>query len=725
MPRAHMATPSALPSSARPFRLPVAAALLAAAGLAPCAHAGPGDWSWIGGSGEWLTTNWIVDGVPMWTAPGTFGATDQVVRIGDQPGAQNDTVLLGDWEGDEFTIFLRSLYLSSGMTLDLGGSQIHTSHVTTLDDANTRLIVRPSSSPISSYDFRGQLHLGAGTHLQLDDGSSVFLDSGTSTSEGLISGLGTLRYGFDAATGLVNGGTINPSNNGGMRMIQAGAGLLDLDGYTGDGQVLLTTPFSQLRVDGTALADSFGGVLTMGSGSLLNMSLSDGWTADANSTFNVASAIVGAAAQITGGHLTFGGDLNIGGAQGALRILADTTLATSADAFLGTDDVLEFDGQTTVQGGTYELSQGARIEFDGDTTFRGGTFSTVGPTAADGLVRMNAPTVWDGDVTFEGHATQNVHATVAGVTVIDAGTFDMDGEMGTTVWEVQNALVVNADRIDAPGIVGNQFNGVMTIGGGVIGSVTLDLTDPEDSWTMAGVMSLSGIGALPVTRLAGAGVDMIGLLMVDDGLVQVTSDIDFNGADVFIAADSTLRLRGSTTIDSGTDFGNAGVLRNGRGGFMLLHSGVSLDTVGLTNDGVLRIGESGPGIAGVDRFISTDDASWAIDIGGYVAGTEHDLLVVTDGSAAIDGELVVTLADLGSGVFAPQIGDEFTILAATAGVGGAFLNDPVSIVGSLTYEWSIIYNPNTVVLRLDNIVPAPGGIAVMALAGLISRRRTR
>jgi hypothetical protein len=709
----------------RPFRGTVAAALLAAAGLATGAHAGPGDWSWAGGDGDWLTLNWMVDGNLMGAAPGTWGATDQIVRIGDLPGVQNDTVLLGNWMGDEFTMFLRNLHVSSGMTLDLGGSQIHTSYATTLEDVNTRLIVRPSSSPTSSYDFRGLLHLGAGTHLELIDGSSTFLDGGTSTSEGLVSGTGTLRYGFDAATGFVNGGTISPSNNNGLRLIQAGAGPLDLDGYTGDGQVLMATPFSQLYVDGTALSDTFGGTVTMGSGSFLEMDLSDGWTADSNSTFNVASAVVGAAAQITGGHFTFGGDLNIGGSQGAMRIIADATLTPTADAFLGADDVLEFDGQTTVEGGVYELSQGARIDFDGHTTIRGGEFASSGPAAADGAVNLNAPTTWDGTATFDGYATQNVHATVAGATVIDAGTLDMDGTMGSTVWQVESSLVVNAESIDMPAAIENHFQGVMNIRGGVLGGLTLNLANPSDSWTMAGIMSLSGIGVLPVTRLAGSDVEMTGTLMVDDGLVQVTSDVGMIGADVFIAPDSTLRMRGNTVIDSSTDFGSTGALLNGLGGKMLLHSGASLDTVGLTNAGVLRIGEAGPGMAAVDRFASTAAATWAVDIGGYLAGTEHDSLLVTGGEAILDGEIVVTLADLGAGMFDPQIGDEFKILSAIGGVSGVFDNDPVSTVGSLTYEWSVIYNASSVVLRLDNVVPAPGSIALVGLGGILAARRKR
>lgn len=188
---------------------------------------------------------------------------------------------------------------------------------------------------------------------------------------------------------------------------------------------------------------------------------------------------------------------------------------------------------------------------------------------------------------------------------------------------------------------------------------------------------------------------------------------------------STLRMRGLTVVDADTTFTGSGTLQNGVGGSMLLDTGVSLSEVGLTNSGILRIGEAGPGVAAVDRFTSVDGAIWAIDIGGYLAGAEHDLLLVTGGGASLAGVINVSLLGLGGPTFAPNIGDEFTILSALGGVSGVFSNDPVTQVGGLTYDWTVIYTPNTVVLRLDNIIPAPGSVALLGLGGLIAARRRR
>ncbi len=88
--------------------------------------------------------------------------------------------------------------------------------------------------------------------------------------------------------------------------------------------------------------------------------------------------------------------------------------------------------------------------------------------------------------------------------------------------------------------------------------------------------------------------------------------------------------------------------------------------------------------------------------------------------------LNVSLIGIGGGsTFAPSIGDEFTILSALGGVSGVFINDPVTQVGGLTYDWTVIYNPNTVVLRLDRIVPTPGSVALLGLGGLLAARRRR
>ncbi|QOI99239.1 MAG: hypothetical protein HRU70_01535 [Phycisphaeraceae bacterium] len=694
-------------------------AMLIAAGAAGPLRADV--WSWNAGNGMWMTAgNWLPNSVPG-IDPFVFND----IRIGDLPGVGNSTVLMNNAAGGGALAF-HLLSLSSGMTLDMNQRQLGSlTGATSLMGANTRLIVR-SSTGLNFHDFSTNLMtMGLGTHLQLVDDGRV--RASTLHSRGLISGTGTIHVqGGGPQISLQNSGTIAGSSNGGLTFIQEGAGRFDLDGLGVEepefGQLSLASPFSVLTFQGDQLSDFFSGTVTMGSGSLLNMNMTNGWTADAMSTFNVSSGIAGAAAQIAGGHFTFGGDLNIGGTHGHLRVLADATLLTHADVFLGNDDRLEFDGVTAVQGGTFNLSQGGRIDFDGATQIGGGTFTMAGDSPAQGVVNFNGVTQWSGTTTFNGVARQMGNASVGSPTTINATVFDMDGN-NSTAWTINHGLTVNAQAIE----IGSQsFDGTLNLNAGAVGRLTVVLADPDDAWTMNGTLNLAGLGGLTTTRLAGSRVIVSGDVNMGAGIAQITADADLRGATVGIAANGNLRMRAQSTVDADTVFLGTGVLQNGVGAAMTLNSGVSLGLVGLVNEGLLNIGEAGPGVASVDRFSNTGSAALSIGIAGRIAGAEHDLLIVSGGAALLDGLLRIELLPVGGGAtFTPTIGDEFVIISALGGVGGAFTNDPVTLVDGLTYEWTVIYNPNTVVVRLDGIVPTPGGLALLALGGLISARRRR
>jgi hypothetical protein len=368
----------------------LASAVALAAGLATPVTADV--WSWNAGDGNWMTaSNWSPNSVPGFDLFETYD-----IRFGNLPGVQNSTVLLNSPAAGG-GLRVHELLIASGMTLDMNGSQLGglTASVL-LTGNNSRLIVRASPG-FNFHDFTAsEMTLNQGTHLQMADNGRA--RTGVLSSNGVISGTGTLHIqGQEPERSLLNNGIITGSSGGGLTIIQEGIGRLNLDGTGAEGpergQLSLASPFSVLTFQGDQLHDFFSGTVTMGSGSLLNMNMSNGWTADGNSTFNVSSSIAGAAAQIDGGHFTFAGDLNIGGTHGHLRVLADATLHIAADVFLGNDDRLEFDGDTTVDGGLYNLSQGGRIDFDGATAIGGGTFNLVGNTPAQGAVSFNADTV--------------------------------------------------------------------------------------------------------------------------------------------------------------------------------------------------------------------------------------------------------------------------------------------------------------------------------------------
>lgn len=688
-----------------------AAILVAACGAAMPAIAQ--DRSWLGGNGLWNNAaNWSPNGVPIW---------GNNLYIGNAPGVANSTLLV---DPAVIAIGGGDFFISNGMTLDLNGAELATFGDVVLTGAGTTFIARPGPPGLNEADFQAETHINAGTHFQLIDNPLVkFYDA--SFNSGVLSGRGTIR--LESWMPFRNEGVIAPSNNGGLVMRTTVPGMsVDLDGNSGNGTIQLTTAFSQLNVESAALSDTFSGSILMGSGSHLDMDIESGWTTDSSSTINVASSIAGAAAQISGSQFTLGGALNIGGTHGALRILSDASVAASADVFLGNDDRLEFDGVTEVDGGTFQLSHGARVDFDAPLAVRGGMFSMTGDTVADGSVNFNHVSDWDGNVTFNGVARQNSHATVVGATVINATTMDLDGQAGTGSWSIQHSTVVNADRINSDPAAPNRFTGAIVVEGGALAQFRINLPQPSDRWELEGYIGLEGIGALPVTRLSGAPVDVRGTMAAWNGIVQVTADTAMlESSTLHISAGSTLRFRGTTTLDSSTSFTAAGTLQNGVGGVMTLNSGTSLELTGLLNSGTLLIGESGSGVASVDRFTGAPGSSWKIDVDGYLEGVGHDALLVTGGKAALDGSLLVTIGGKDGVQFTPQIGDEFKILSAISGVVGTFDNDPVSNVGSQVYEWTVIYNPGSVVLRLDAIVPTPGSTGLFAIGLLAATRKRR
>jgi hypothetical protein len=81
-----------------------------------------------------------------------------------------------------------------------------------------------------------------------------------------------------------------------------------------------------------------------------------------------------------------------------------------------------------------------------------------------------------------------------------------------------------------------------------------------------------------------------------------------------------------------------------------------------------------------------------------VAISEYDRLAV-DRFAFLDGTLEVSLADAGTGVFTPSVGNTFTILTAAEGVQGTF--DDLQLPGGFT--WNVMYGANSVTLSVTGI----------------------
>ncbi len=679
--------------SAPSVRAPIAiATIIAAAGLA--AHASAADRSWLAGYGFWSSA-------ASWTPLGIPGPAD-IARLGNIAGVENDTVTANQ------NVAVAGLVVTSGMefrnqgfdttvggsTFVGTGSLIHITEAPGGDLLTTSLTLSGADSRVYVDDARiratQSMSIGTGSVLDLRDGDVRISDGGTFVNNGRIL----------ARTGV-------------NFLIAEGDGLLDLDGTTGNGEVDLSGvgAYPALTLYGAGLTDAFNGRISLGPYARLAMNLDDGWEAAAGSVIEVYSGAfdtearaqigLGSGPFLLNGHI----DMTSGGPS-SLSILSNTTVGATATADIEQGGLLRFSGATA------------------PTKVAGGTFHTYSDSLADGLVAFTIATNWRGTVTFDGAAQVDGQSSVSAPSVINANRFDMDGSSNDTAWNITHPLIVNAEHI---AVGSNTFRGSMEIGGGFLGKLTVNLASPGASWTMGGELNLVGDANLFITRIAGSFMTVTGDVSLPSGKAQIESTTFINpGASINLGSPgATLRTRGHTYINPGVEFSGNGTLQNGPDGVMVLHDGVALNQVGLVNESELWIG-FGDSIAAVDRFTNTASGTLIMDVFGNDSGMFHDLLLVSGGEANLDGTLQISLIGSQGAEYLPQVGDEFTILVALGGVTGMFASVPTSyFFGGYELEWSVIYNPNTVVIRLENIVPTPGALALFGLGGLLVTRRVR
>jgi hypothetical protein len=181
------------------------------------------------------------------------------------------------------------------------------------------------------------------------------------------------------------------------------------------------------------------------------------------------------------------------------------------------------------------------------------------------------------------------------------------------------------------------------------------------------------------------------------------------------AATMTVRVQSGSrlTTFSGVNLGEGGQVRlqnatldahfvDIRGG-MLTGSGTVVTGSGPIPGQVENLGGTvapGDGVGTLNilgRFSNGSGGTLAMEVGGLMPGSGHDQLVVT-GAAALSGTLSVSLVNAGS--FTPAIGNMFTLLTASEGVGGEFAD----LMLPLGFNWRVDYEPNTVNL----VVGIPG-----------------
>ncbi|MFO0962409.1 MAG: hypothetical protein U0625_05820 [Phycisphaerales bacterium] len=684
-------------------------ALAAAVALGASSAAAATDKHWNVATGNWgVGGNWSPAGIPQ--------PADNVF-IGDTVAAENEFVFFTS------PATVASLIVTDGMRIQMDNAALAVTNFILLSGENTVGDIAYASSirigqglaldDLSTDDFsvqnEGSFDLVDGARLRVDG----YLEIGTTGRGG---GVGTIRLNSNAAVAMRVNGFLN-CGVGGLTIEQAGLGRIDLDGNGAEqpsmnitGARIDGSAYASLTIHGTSLTDDFDGDMMIGLGNHVTMDLSDGWEMSASANLTMLGFQISPNATqclLDGGPLLMRGTLEVLGDDGPCRIAAPITVDSAAVHHVGSDAILEFLGATDLQSAALEIDQGGVVWFKGPTTVHQLSVTTPSVVQMEGYAAFSGPATWDGVFQIDGYAEHYGTATVVGPTTISGTVFDLDGGDGNTVWNVQNGLTVNLDRIDSD----NYFDGEFNIAGGFLGRVGINLSNPTEPWVLRGALTTAGVGAIAVTRVTGSPLSVIGDLSVTSGkaVFAAPTELALGSLTSVTGATTELRLNGGGRVQAGATFSGDGTIVGGAGTALYLEDGANLGSVGVRVEGKFEVGSS-PGAAFVDQMTFGANSLWSVELGGPTPQAQHDLLFVTGGPAALAGTLDVQLLDLGGGLFDPVPGDSFIILRGSAGISGSFANSPVSYGNGKVYIWAVDISKSLVELRLADTVPCPADL---------------
>lgn len=577
--------------------------------------------------------------------------------------------------------------------------------------------------------------------IELDD--TLFLSASGGGQTGIFVNNGT--FDFLARTG--NAITFHP---GGF-FLNGQPGGPDADPTGGTLTIVgnaLTSSFTatdtQFQNQGTVLAPSTGTAISVvylqeGSNTPLTEVQRATLTFNRPATFNngiLRSSYLDFATDATPSRLEFNDDVTFGGAEIDLQHGGELVLngSTGDDFILAASLVADGTGRIRMTGGGLAPAPGLTtvgLDCRGATLFRleGGTLNPTGETLANA------------------GALQQVGGTVGG-SFTNGGTHDFDNgningaytNTGAVEWSLGNVTGAFSN-----GIPQTENVGTLLIHSAGAGSRILTDDSTLSNWhaitqraflslgsrtriannrgihsldtggTVGGLASateheyeLNSLGTLRADGAAGS-VQGVGLALFDlnDGRLEAaTGELEINctaitldGGALVAAPGARLELNAQPT-GSGVDL----IVANGvievnppataAAGDLTLRAGGGLSGTGtlianLTQAGALEPGNSPGTLAIQGGLAQTATATTRIEIGAAT----HDQVVVT-GPATLGGTLEVAIAP---GVV-PAVGQTFTILTASGGVGGAFADLSVTGLPFLGEDVEVSYTATSVVL---------------------------
>jgi len=358
---------------------------------------------------------------------------------------------------------------------------------------------------------------------------------------------------------------------------------------------------------------------------------------------------------------------------------------------------IEFSGSDSdllAEGGTLSVSGEILDVDDIGTASKTGTLDVVNAWNTDTAdeLRLNGGEVTGGGITNDG--TTIGHGLVTSSSFVNNSTLTADG--GT--------LTLNTGSF--PDLDGSSETGTVNA---LVGSVEV-LNASASNFVFDGTLNV-GVGQM--FRSSARGLTNAGVVNLTNGTVEVpdfsqnaqlnvsaggasrleSSGIDFEWGSTSTVEDD-LEVMGDTDIFAGAVLTGSGRLVVPAGSLLTLLDGATVG-IEIENNGQMSVGSS-PGFATIDSFTQTVGGQWEVDLGGTLAGTEHDQLNITN-TATLAGMLDVSLI----GGFSPAEGDLFDIISASL-ITGVFdtLNLPV-LSSSLVWDLADLYMAGELLVSLS------------------------
>lgn len=395
------------------------------------------------------------------------------------------------FSGSTFTQDGGSIFLRERSTVEFGVDMSSTAGHFVLEQQTTATLNRTA-------------HFDNSEAIQIATGARLFLEESTTIDQAEFTGEGYVTY---------NGDIVVPAD---------GLAILGVD-LDWDGR-------NELTGGPSAAKDT-----TVGSGALLQIGGEINDDHDGIVLINGGTLDVTSTAWTTRNELRLENGGRVQGKrvviEGNLRVVsngtieAPATLSSSASVFVDAAELLCFDGETTLAGGSY----------------RGG-----GEIEQNGNLLVTAPTTIGTNFSLAGGALQ-----------FWLNTYDLDGADNDTQVQIGHGadLTINAEQLDS--VAGNRFGGTITsLGGDLVVNTgeripatgspgTLPATVVPTGWQLAGTLNLLSLfGETPtITTSVGAPLEITGNVNALSGTANFALPlITFTSGNINVEGDAVLNL---------------------------------------------------------------------------------------------------------------------------------------------------------------------------------------